>query len=115
MKTAGDETVLSLLPEKEAVTADELCYVRIAYTDADKTVKPLARGDVKIKVTGGRLIALGNGCSYMDISRSYDGDVTDTYYGEALAVIKPFANAETITVSGESPYSSASVEIPVKR
>lgn len=103
MRTAGKETKLTLLPESDAIKADELAYVRIAYTDNNGEVKPLARADVKVKVEGGELLGLGTGCSYAE--RSYLDDTTDTYYGEALAIIKP--TGKEITVFAESKYGNA--------
>ncbi len=103
MRTAGKETKLTLLPESDAIKADELAYVRIAYTDNNGEVKPLARADVKVKVEGGELLGLGTGCSYTE--RSYLDDTTDTYYGEALAIIKP--TGKEITVFAESKYGNA--------
>ena len=107
LTTAGTQTVLSLIPEKKRVAKDELAYVRIAYTDEEGTVKPLARGDVSVGVEGGELIALGSGCSYTE--RSYLSDVTDTYYGQALAIIKPIGGE--IRVSAASIYGSAQTHI----
>ena len=110
MRTAGSQTVLSLLPEKKTVAKDELAYVRIAYTDENLNVKPLARGDVKVSVEGGELIGLGSGCSYTE--RSYITDVTDTYYGQALAVIKPTGGE--IKIDASSIYGQASAYVTVK-
>lgn len=88
MKTADEETVLMLEPEQAVVKKDsELCYVRLKYTDKNGVVKPLEKGKIKVSVTGGTLLGLGSACPYYD--KSYLGDVADTYYGEALAVIRP--------------------------
>ncbi|MDR1092843.1 MAG: DUF4982 domain-containing protein [Clostridiales bacterium] len=107
MKTAGVETKLAVLPEDFAVTPDALCYIRLKYTDGSGAVKPLARGDIRVSVTNGTLLALGNGCPYN--ARGYLTDTTDTYYGEALAIVKP--RTGTITINAESPYGNAAAEI----
>ena len=54
-----------------------------------KTVcsRPLARGDIRVAVEGGTLLALGSACPYNE--RGYLTDTTDTYYGQALAIVKP--------------------------
>ena len=109
MRTAEKETKLTLIPEAYAVKAGELAYVRIAYTDNNGEVKPLARADVKVQVSGGKLLGLGNGCSYTE--RSYLGDTTDTYYGEALAIVMP--EEKEITVTAQSKYGNASATVAV--
>ena len=106
LHTAGDETELRLIPETETVKAGDLLYVRLRYTDKNGAVKPLARGDVKVSVEGGRLLALGSACSYNE--RGYLTGTTDTYYGEALAIIEP---AGSVTVKAESEYGSAQAEV----
>ncbi len=109
MRTAEKETKLTLIPEAYAVKAGELAYVRIAYTDNNGEVKPLARADVKVQVSGGKLLGLGNGCSYTE--RSYLGDTTDTYYGEALAIVMP--EEKEITITAQSKYGNASATVAV--
>lgn len=84
--TAGTDTRLSVRPEQEAGRAGHLSYIRLCYTDRTGIVKPLERGILKVDVTGGTLLGLGNGCPYNE--RSYLDSETDTYYGEALAVVK---------------------------
>lgn len=101
LTTAGEETELRLIPEAETVKPGELLYVRLRYTDKQGAIKPLARGDIKIRVQGGTLLALGNACPYNE--RGYLSDVTDTYYGQALAIIQPEGN---VTVEAESKYGS---------
>ncbi|MCC8181956.1 MAG: DUF4982 domain-containing protein [Clostridiales bacterium] len=104
LHSAGDETLLTLSPETETVSSDGLCYVRLKYTDEEGEVKPLVRGDVHVTVQGGTLLGLGSACPYNE--RGYLTDTTDTYYGEALAIVKP-DGAGTVTVRGESPFGSA--------
>ena len=85
LTTARPETQLRLIPEDAAVKAGHLAFVRIAYTDPAGTVKPLERHRVKLEISGGRLLALGHACPY-----NADGYLqleTDTYFGEALAII----------------------------
>lgn len=107
--TAGNETKLTLAPEQDIIAKDGLCYVRLMYTDNAGTVKPLARGDIKVSVKGGRLLGLGNGCPYNE--RGYLTDTTDTYYGEALAIIAP--GADEISISAESKYGNANITVKV--
>lgn len=106
LRTAGEETKLTLIPEQETVKPGDLLYVRLRYTDGNGTVKPLERGDVKVRVEGGRLLALGSACPYSE--RGYLTDATDTYYGEALAIIQPEGD---VTVKAESGHGSAQAAV----
>lgn len=110
--TAGEETVLTVLPEKECVKAGELCFVRLRYTDEKGTVKPLNRGMVSVNVQNGELVALGCACPYNETG--YNGDETDTYYGEALAVVRATGGNVTVTASDGTLSGSAIVRVFAK-
>lgn len=86
LASAGKETILYAKPEEEHVKAGHLSYVRLSYGDEQGTTKPLERGILKVEVSGGKLEGLGNGCPYNE--RSYLSDETDTYYGEAMAIVR---------------------------
>ena len=90
LRTAGDETVLTVLPEKETARAGEVCFVRLRFTDKAGTVKPLEHREISVSLEGGELLALGNACPFN--RRGYLGSVTDTYYGEAMAVVRAGAD-----------------------
>ena len=111
LKTAGKKTQLTIKPEMDTVSREQdLCYVRLQFTDEAGNVKPLKRGIIKVKAEGGTLLGLGSACPFYE--RSYLSDVADTYYGEAMAIIKP-GNADRITIYAESKYGKASAEIRV--
>lgn len=110
LKTAGQETVLTVKPEKSCVSKDDLCYVRLQFTDKEGTLKPLVREDITVQVEGGRLLGLGSACPYYP--KSYIGTVTDTYYGEALAVIKPDGSGK-VCVYAKSAHAQGSAEVKV--
>ncbi|MCD8073926.1 MAG: DUF4982 domain-containing protein [Lachnospiraceae bacterium] len=110
LKSAGEDTRLTLFPERETVTAEELCYVRLRYTDSAGERKPLVRGEIRLSVSGGELLGLGSGCPYNE--KGFLSDHTDTYYGEALAIIRP-KEAGKIEIYAESPYGSARMMVPV--
>ena len=81
-----------------------LVFVRLKYTDEKGEVKPLARGEIKVSVQGGTLLGLGNACPYYE--GSYLTNSTDTYFGEALAVVKPDGSGDVV-LCGESPFGKA--------
>ena len=101
--SAGSGTILTATPEQPHIYADELCYVRLAFTDEAGVVKPLARARISVNVQGGELLALGSACPYNP--EGYLFDSTDTYYGEALAVIRPLE--PVITLNTFSRYGNA--------
>jgi beta-galactosidase len=93
--TAGEKTQLVAEPELAAINCDgDLAYVRLKFTDQAGEVKPLERDHIKVSVTGGELIGLGSACPYYE--GSYLDDVCDTYYGEALAVIRPVSKGSMV-------------------
>ncbi len=92
--TAGEKTVLSVLPETTCARAGEVCFVRLRYTDVAGEVKPLMRGKISVRVSGGKLLALGSACPFQ--SQSYLRAETDTYYGEALAVVQTGSGWRTV-------------------
>ena len=111
LRTAGDETVLTVAPEAETAARGKLCFVRLKFTDKAGIVKPLERGDVKVTVDGGQLVALGNACPFNP--RCYASEVTDTYYGEALAVVRA-AGGKNMTVKAEGNGLKGEAVITVK-
>ncbi len=84
--TAGEETILQAVPEKETVSRDGLSFIRIRYTDKKGIWKPMERHRVHVEAEGGSLLGLGNACPYNP--EGYGNTNTDTYYGEALAVVR---------------------------
>lgn len=110
LKTAGRETVLAVKPEQKCVGREDLCYVRLQFTDREGTLKPMVREDITVQVEGGKLLGIGSACPYY--TKNYLGNVTDTYYGEALAVIRPEKEG-TVRVYAKSAHSRGSTEIKV--
>ena len=110
--TAGKETVLRAEPELAEVNADtDLCYVRMRYTDENGETKPLERGKIQLSVEGGELLAFGSACPYYP--ESYQSAETDTYYGEALAIIRPQAGAGKVIVNAQSEIGNARAEVKI--
>ena len=103
LRSAGPETCIRALPEQPVVNRGGLSYIRLKYTDGAGLTKPLCRGKLKVEVTGGKLLGLGSACPYYELS--YLGDVTDTYYGEALAVVQAGAGDRIILTVSDGTYS----------
>lgn len=107
--TAQEETVLSVVPEKTSVKSGEICFVRLKFTDKSGTVKPLERGILQVSVEGGELLAVGNACPFNELG--YTGDKTDTYYGEAMAVVRAGQQDVTVSVSGNGLKGLAEIAV----
>lgn len=86
LMTAGEELELRAEPETDSAAPGRLCYIRLRYTDKNGLTKPMERGKLRVRVEGGELLALGNACPFNE--RGYLTDETDTYYGEALAILR---------------------------
>lgn len=112
LKPAGGETVLRIIPEEETLKAGGLGFIRLRFTDENGVWKPLARDILKVSVAGGELLGLGSANSY--VRGNYTTDSTDTYYGEALAIVRVGAGDELkISVTQRSSSEMTELTIPV--
>ncbi|WP_242838888.1 glycoside hydrolase family 2 protein [Butyrivibrio sp. FCS006] len=111
LSTAKDDTQLTIKPEKDSVQKGHLSYVRLSLTDSNGVWEPMEKDRIKVSVSGGELVALGNGCPYNP--DGYLKDETFTYYGEMLAIVRAGdADKVTITATG-SDGKEYTCEIPV--
>ena len=110
LTTAADSLCLKAEPEQSTVRPGHLAYVRLRYTDEAGILKPMERGKIRVQVEGGTLLALGNGCPYND--HGYLGDTTDTYFGEALAIVRA-ENSEFVCLRAQGQNTATEVSIPV--
>ena len=110
LQTAGTDTVLRAVPEEKKTKPGRLCYIRIRYTDRAGELKPMERGMVNITVSGGKLLAAGSACPFHP--GSYLTPETDTYYGEALAVVEA-GESGAVEVSISDGERSDTVKIPI--
>jgi len=109
LKTAEDSTCLGIYPEAYEIRNEDLAYVRFKYTDKFGVLKPLAKGRINLNVTGGKLLGFGHACPYNE--DGYLNNFSDTYFGEALAIIKP--ESDRIVLQATSPFGDGNVEIKV--
>ena len=110
LRTASPETRLRAVPEEDTVAPGQLCHIRLQYTDENGTVKPLERGILNVEVTGGRLLGLGSACPFNEIG--YVTNRTDTYYGEALAVVQAGEDGKVEFTVSDGRYIGEAI-IPV--
>ncbi|MFV0520341.1 MAG: glycoside hydrolase family 2 TIM barrel-domain containing protein [Lachnospirales bacterium] len=111
--TAGQETLLNVSQDTPSMKVYEntLTYLRISYQDRKGTIKPLMRGEVHIDVEGCDLVAVGNGCSFNKLG--YVANTVETYYGEAIAVIRPSKGVKETKVKVYDGKVSSSIKLNV--
>lgn len=109
--TSGEEkTILHAIPEQSKIGKGDLAYIRFKYADVNGILNPLARGDISLKVSGGLLLGFGHACPYNE--RGFNQSISDTYYGEALAIVKPTGDSP-IEIEASSRYGKADTMIDV--
>lgn len=111
LQSAGGTTRLTLDAEEPTVKPGHLCYVRLRYTDENGITKPLVRGNIQVQVRGGTLVGLGNACPFN--THSYLGSETDTYYGEALAIVR-MGDGDAMTIAASDGEYSAELTVPAQ-
>lgn len=111
LQSAGGTTRLTLDAEEPAAKPGHLCYVRLRYTDENGITKPLARGNIQVQVRGGTLVGLGSACPFN--KHSYLDSETDTYYGEALAIVR-MGDGEAMTIAASDGEYSAELTVPAQ-
>ena len=108
LQSAGGATSLTLDAEEPAAQTGHLCYVRLRYTDENGITKPLMRGNIQVQVRGGTLVGLGSACPFN--KHSYLDSETDTYYGEALAIVR-MGDGDAITIAASDGEYSAELTV----
>ena len=111
LQSASGTTRLTLDAEEPTVKPGHLCYVRLRYTDENGITKPLARGNIQVQVRGGTLVGLGNACPFN--KHSYLDSETDTYYGEALAIVR-MGDGGAMTIAASDGEYSAELTVPAQ-
>ena len=111
LQSAGGTTRLTLDAEEPTVKPGHLCYIRLRYTDENGITKPLARGNIQVQVRGGTLVGLGSACPFN--RHSYLDSETDTYYSEALAIVR-MGDGDAMTIAASDGEYSAELTVPAQ-
>lgn len=111
LQSADGTTRLTLDAEEPTVKPGHLCYIRLRYTDENGITKPLARGSIQVQVRGGTLVGLGSACPFN--KHSYLDSETDTYYGEALAIVR-MGDGDAVTIAASDGEYSAELTVPAQ-
>jgi len=86
LTTAGEETELRVTPESESVRKGGIVFVPIEYTDAAGIRKPMEKSKLKATVKHGELLGFGSANPYVE--GNYTENVTKTYFGQAMAIVR---------------------------
>lgn len=111
LQSAGGTTRLTLDAEEPTVKPGHLCYIRLRYTDENGITKPLVRGNIQVQMRGGTLVGLGSACPFN--KHSYLDSETDTYYGEALAIVR-MGDGDAMTIAASDGEYSAELTVPAQ-
>lgn len=111
LQSAGGTTRLTLDAEEPTAKPGHLCYIRLRYTDENGITKPLARGNIQVQVRGGTLVGLGSACPFN--KHSYLDSKTDTYYGEALGIVR-MGDGDAMTIAASDGEYSAELTVPAQ-
>ncbi len=110
LQSLGEKTFLRVLPEKQTALPGEVCFIRLRYTDEYGDVLPRERGVLRVTVEGGELLGLGSACPYNRFG--FVTHQTDTYYGEALAVVMAGADGAVRISVTDGTYTAGAV-VPI--
>ena len=111
LQSADGTTRLTLDAEEPTVKPGHLCYIRLRYTDENGITKPLVRGSIQVQVRGGTLVGLGSACPFN--KHTYLDSETDTYYGEALAIVR-MGDGDAMTIAASDGEYSAELTVPAQ-
>lgn len=95
LSTLDKDVYFNAFPEKSEIYQDEISYINLYFTDKEGNIKPLENNDIEVvDIKNGQLLGLGNACPYY--KGSYLDKKTKSYYGKALAIVKPDNIGQTI-------------------
>ncbi|MGX1161376.1 beta-galactosidase [Arthrobacter sp. SLBN-100] len=103
LRTAGDVAILSAVPDRTEINADDsdLIYIAIALQDQAGTITPTSDRVVTVQVDGAALLQ-GLGSGRPDTEERFDGPSCTTFNGRALAIIRPCGPGSiTATITAE--------------
>ena len=111
IKSNLEKMNVPVFAKEPAAQTGHLCYVRLRYTDENGITKPLMRGNIQVQVRGGTLVGLGSACPFN--KHSYLDSETDTYYGEALAIVR-MGDGDAMTIAASDGEYSAELTVPAQ-
>lgn len=96
--SADSDLTIALQPEKTIVNVGELVYIHVLIADKNGIVESNADRRLNIE-TNGELLAFGS--AQQQTEEKYSSNITDTYYGKSLAIIKATSKGELLVNVGD--------------
>lgn len=112
LKTGGDETVLTIKPEKTAVSPGEVFYVPVEFADNHGELKPYVEQRVEISAENAALLGFGSALTKTD--EVFDKPYHNTYRGRALAVFRAGAAGKINITAKSAGFAPAAAEVEVR-
>lgn len=103
LNTAGEKKELRLTADRTEITADgrDLSYIDVELVDENGVVVPNDEVEITFEVTGsGSLVGLDNGFVASDYA--FKGNVYDTYFGRAQAIVQSGRTPGQITLKAKA-------------
>lgn len=111
--TAEREAFLHIEPEESAVRPDEFAFVWLRYADKNGVLNPMEKHTLHVSVKNGVLDGLGSANAYVE--GNYSDDVTKTYYGEAMAIVRADGGGDVEVIVEDEHGVCSSALIPLEK
>ncbi|MBR3000799.1 MAG: DUF4982 domain-containing protein, partial [Oscillospiraceae bacterium] len=99
--SAGDETVLTVISDRDTLGEGELAYITIEFTDKAGNLKPFMEEEISVEIAGPAVL-LGLGSALCKTDEIYTDCSHTTYRGRAIAVLKGTGSEGTIHITCRS-------------
>lgn len=99
IRTTGAPAKIKLTADRDTIKANrnDLSYIKVEITDAQGNLIPNASVPITFKVSGNGEIAGSGNASPTDME-SFNSPVCKTYYGKALAILRPLKDVKNGTI-----------------
>lgn len=111
LTSASDDVQINISPEKAEYHVGELIYINISLTDSNGTVHFGPDREIKLDVTGARLLGFGSGAPITE--ESYTDNLHTTYHGRALAVVRAERDGSINITASAAEIENKTVELEV--
>lgn len=112
LKTGGDETVLTIKPEKTVVSPGEVFYVPVEFADNHGELKPYI--EQRVEIAAENAVLLGFGSALTKTDEVFDKPYHDAYRGRALAVFRAGAAGKISITAKSAGFAPAAAEVEVR-
>lgn len=112
LESAGNDTRISIIPEKQTVKPNEIVYIDVQLTGSNGIVESNSDTLLNMSVQGGELLAFGS--ANPKTEENYNEGRFTTYYGRALAVVRAGDAGEMSISAAGKGYADTKVAIKIE-